>query len=342
MVNLSLLKENIKGVIIAIVVGALVIMIPKVFPAAWPAYKFITSPILDPLLAALLIGILVRFFIKFSDKSIAGFKLTPMLFIPLGVIFYGAVNLNFVKFGTVDPMSIFIIIFVFLAYSTFIYFLSTVFNIDSKTTYLITTGSVICGASAITIASDAVDAEPDQVSKSLISVFITALFALFVAFPLIVLIFKMTGMDYTIMSGALMQFTGLVKAAVMNHTGDKNLADLGVSIKAIRYIFLLILIPLFSSFVKGKFHTPWYLWGFLAAGLLFSFFPSLVKSLNPILKPALDYLWGVSLAAIGLNANLKVLFSKDGMKTLLVSLISFLFAVFIFLALYIPLKGLTL
>lgn len=332
MANINSLKQGWGGVAMAVLVGVVAVFIREMSG----------TPVLDPLFIALAIGIILRSFLKFSDNHIAGLKITPMLLIPIGVILYGAVNLDFVKITAVEPMIIFIIVFAFLGNAALIFFLSDLLGIKPKIASLITAGSAICGASAIAITSDAVEAEPDDVSNSLIPVFISALFGLFIFLPFLAIIFKITGIDYSIMSGALLQFTGFVREAVVNApfagSGTSDLMSLALSVKAVRFIGLLILIPIFASFVKRKFYIPWYLIAFLAAGILFSYTPSLAKALNPILEPILTYLWSIAMGAIGLNANLKILFSKEGAKTLAISLISFIVTTGIFLGMYLPLR----
>ena len=325
MISIKAIQQNWYGIFLAMVVGSVAVLINE----------FFDSPILDPLLVALVIGIVLRTFIKFNNKFIPGFVLTPMLFIPVGVIFYGAVNLDFVKFASVNPMFYFMVAVVFIVYITSVFLLGTLFDIKEKVTYLITTGSAICGASAIAITSDAIDAEPDDVSNSLIPVFASALLGLFVIFPFVSNLFNMSAMDYGIMSGALLQFTGFVKAAA---SGSGDLVELALSVKAVRYLGLLILIPLFSSFAKGRVHVPWYLWAFLGAGILFSFMPDIAKELKPIFKPTLNLLWAIAMAAIGLNASIKSLFSKKGLQAFAVSFISFLIATGIFLGMYLMLR----
>lgn len=332
MVNMATIKQGWSGTAVAVLVGIAAILIGKIF----------NSPILDPLFVALVIGIVLRSFIKFNDNSAIGFKITPMLFIPIGVVLYGAVNLNFVEFSNMHPLSIFAVIFVFLCYAGFVYLLSFMMKIDLKTAYLILTGSAICGASAIAIASDAVEAEPDDVSKSLIAVFISALAGLFIFLPLAGVLLKMSGADYGIMAGALLQFTGFVKAAILNLPvpGDiKEIMPLALSVKAARYMGLILLIPLLASSIKRKFHVSWYMWLFVLAGLLFSFVPGVSKALSAVSKETLTYLWSIAMGAIGLNANLKVLFSKDGIKAFAVAFISFILTALVFLAMYIPTRS---
>jgi len=201
--------------------------------------------------------------------------------------------------------------------------------LKEKVSYLVATGSTICGASAIAITSRAIDAEPDEVSTSLISVFITALAGLFLILPLIASYFKISELNYGVFSGAVLQFTGFVKASVAH--SSSLVKTTALSVKAVRYLGLLFVTPLFASFVKGKFYIPWFLWAFLASGLLFSFAPGLAQATKPLFKPILTVLWSIAMGAVGLNASLKALFTKDGFKALAASFISFIIAVGVFL-----------
>ena len=268
-------------------------------------------------------------FIKFDDKFTSGFSMAPLIFIPIGVIFYGARNLNFVKFASVDTNNIFLVLITFIVYIISALLLSYLFGLKEKVSYLITCGSAICGASAIAITSKSIDAEPDDVSFSLISVFISALIGLFIVLPCLALYFEISDVNYGVLSGALLQFTGFVKVSVTNMSSEVK--AIALSVKAVRYVGLLFLIPLFASLAKNRPYVPWFLWAFIGAGLLFTFMPELAKALSPIFKLILTVLWSIAMGAIGLNANCKILFSKYGVKTLAVSFISFMVATGIFL-----------
>ncbi|MBU0468167.1 MAG: putative sulfate exporter family transporter [Candidatus Omnitrophica bacterium] len=304
-----------KGVLIATLVGLAAVLIETF--AEWP--------ILDPLVIAMVIGISLRSFIKFDDDIISGFKLAPSLFIPIGVIFYGAVSLNFTSFIQVDPNYIFTLFIVFIVYIVSGLFLSSVFRLNEKVGYLITAGSAICGASAIAITTKAIDADSDDVSVSLIVVFLSALIGLFIVLPVVASVFNLSELDYAIFSGVVMQFTGFVKAAVSGFSEEVKMVAL--SVKAVRYVGLLFLIPLFASFSKGKLTIPWYLFAFLAAGIIFTLMPDLAKVLKPAFKIILNVLWSIAMGAIGLNANLKKIFTKSGIKAFAVSFLAFIVAV---------------
>ncbi len=307
-----------KGIFLAAVIGITAVLISTL--ANWP--------ILDPLVVALLIGIILKSFIPLNSKMIISLKLAPTFFIPIGVIFYGATSLNFIKTFAVDTNYIFMLFIVFMVYILSGYLLSHLFGLNEKTGYLIATGSAICGASAIAITSDAIDAEAEDVSNSLISVFISALIGLFIILPFLSKHFNLTGLEYGFFSGTVLQFTGFVKASVGTYA--KDVQSLAMSVKAVRYMGLIFLVPLFGSFVKGKVYIPWYLWAFVGAGVLFTFMPDLAKWLVPSFKIILNVLWSIAMAAIGLNANMRTIFTKVGLRALAASLIAFLLACGIF------------
>ena len=317
--EINRIRHSWKGIVIASLIGSMAVSIER----------FTQWTVLDPLVVALIIGAAIRSFVKFDDVTISGFALTPSVFIPVGVIFYGAANLNFAKFAKVDPSDIFILLIAFVMYVISALSLASLFNLKEKVSYLIATGSAVCGASAIVITSKAIDAEPDDISNSLLPVFLSALIGLFILIPMAVSYFRISELEYGVLCGAILQFTGFVKTAVVNSPDVvKNVA---LSIKAVRYMGLLFFIPLFASFVKGKFYIPWYLWAFLGSGIMFSFMPNIAAIMRPTLKLILNVLWSVAMGAIGLNVNIKTLFTRTGFKAFVVSFISMIVAMGVYL-----------
>lgn len=277
----------------------------------------------------MVIGIIIRARVGYNKKLIPGFILTPLIFIPIGIIFYGAVNLNFVKFAEINIGLMVLLLVIMLVYFGVILFLGRLLKQKKQITYLVATGSAICGALAIAITAPAVDAEPDDVSISLISVFIAAAFGLFILLPFIAGLLGLNNQIYALLSAMTLQFTGFVKAATGSFV--KEISTLALSVKAARYLGLLITIPLFASLTKKKFYIPWFLWAFLGAGFLFSYIPAIAKPLTLIFKPTLDILWSIAMAAIGLNADIRVLLSDNGVKSLFMAFGGFIVAVLVFL-----------
>jgi len=314
----EMLKKGWTGFSLAIILGVI----------AYGIKRFAGSPLADSLLIGMLMGIVIKFIIGKDEELEPGFKLAPIIFIPIGIIFYGAINLDFVQFAGIKPGLLVLLLVIVLVYFASILFLGKLLKQKNKISYLTATGSAICGASAIAITSPAVDAEPDDASISLISVFIIASLGLFILFPFISNLLNLTNETFSLLSAMTLQFTGFVKAATGGFSPE--LAGFALSIKAARYLGLLIAIPLFSSFIKKKFHVPWFLWAFLLAGLLFSFVKPLAEILNPSFKLLLGIFWSTAMAGIGLNADLKYLLSNDGIKAMVMAFAGFILAIIAF------------
>jgi uncharacterized integral membrane protein (TIGR00698 family) len=331
------MKEGWAGLLLAILIGAVGYGIRIVTKA----------PIVDPLLVAMIIGIIIRTTMRDSKKLQLGFTFAPAIFIPLGIVFYAANNLNFVKFAKVEISMIALLIVIIVVYFAVILLLGKLLGQRKQITYLTATGSGICGASAIAITAPTVEAEPDDISISLLSVVLAAFVGLFIIFPFIATLFGVTGKIYCLLSGTVLQFTGFVKAAVGNipylrtELPEKELVSLALSIKAVRYLGLLIAIPLFASLIRRRFYVPWILLAFLGAGLLGTWIYSAneifyANTVAPLIKPIYDISWSIAMAAVGLNADVKKLLSNNGTKAVVMAFAGFFAATAtFFIGLYI-------
>jgi len=313
----SVPKESL-GIILSVGIGLAAVILREVS----------RSPLFDPFFLSLALGIFIKFFMKPKDEFLLGIKKAPSLFIPIGVLLYGALNLNFQKIVSVKIDFIFLTLLVFIVFVLTSLTLSMLLGLKEKTGHLLTAGSSICGVSAIAITSQAIDADSDDISISLIAVFASALFGLFILLPLVNFFLRLSDTNYAVLSGSVLQITGFVKVAVRNLSLDAQ--TIASSVKTVRYLGLLFLVPVFGSLIKGKVHIPWFLWGFLVAGLFFSCFQQMAVILEPVLKPVLNVLWSVAMAAIGLNTNPNVIFSEKGIKAFVVSFVSLVVGVVIF------------
>ncbi len=282
------------------------------------------AAIIDPLVLALLAGILVRSLFAGRSPFFASSFAACRLFIPFGIVFYAAENLNFIKLGQLSPGMLLLLIAVILAYFGGVFLLGRLLGQRLKITCLVATGSAICGASAIAITSPAVEAEPDDVSVSLLAVTLAALLGLFIVVPFLATLLGVTGTAFGLLAGSIMQFTGFVKEAVQRMpylAGDSGLelARFAVAIKAGRYLGLLIAIPLVASVVRRRVYLPWSLWAFLLAGILGTWLYQYdaafyQQSIAPFSRPAYQISWGAAMAAVGLNADVRQLLSDNGVK----------------------------
>jgi len=324
---LSIKKEDWRVIGISVLIGSL----------AYGIKVATSSPFVDPLLLAMVIGIATRT-IGSSWLTGVGYSVAPRILIPLGIVFYGLKNLNFVKIAHTEKSALILVIVIMLVYYGVIFYLGNLFKQRKQIIYLTATGSAICGASAIVMTSPAVEAEPDDVSVSLLSVALAAFLGLFIFLPFFALLFGLPGEIYALLSGSVLQFTGFVKAAMQNipylksNFSEKELTSLALSIKAIRYMGLLVAIPLFGSLIRRKFYFPGFLWAFLGAGILGSWIYSVhltfySQTLTPLIAPIYNISWSIAMAAVGLNADIRQLFSYHGTKALMMAFGGFMGAV---------------
>ncbi len=297
---------------------------------AYGLATLLRTPVADPLVIAIVAGVIVRTAIGRQTRCHEGFAAAPLVCIPAGIMFYAVKNLDFVVYARMQPTSIVLAALVVLVYFATILLLGRLLGQKDRISYLTAAGSGICGASAIAIASPAVDADSDDISVSLLAVTIAALVALFTLLPFVATTVGMTDQTYGLLSGSVLQMTGFVKAAVASlpflsrELSDKELASLALSIKAARYLGLLVAIPLFASLMRKRLYVPWVLWLFLGAGLLGTAVHAAdqqfyVATLIPTIKPVYGISWSIAMAAIGLNADVRQLLSNNGAKALIMA-----------------------
>src|SRR3989339_1480413 len=241
--------------------------------ASYATEKIAGDSFADPLLLALIIGITLRSMLNFNQKIIDFFKLAPKILIPVGIIFYALKNLNFVKYSKNDPMLILLTFGVVAVYFLSIIVAGKLLKQKKEISYLVAASSGICGASAIAVTSYAMDAESDDVSVSLIAVTFVGLLALFVVLPFVGTILGLDNEVYALFAGTTMQYTGFVKAAMnyipplVEKVDALYAAKLALSVKALRYLALIVAIPVFGSVRKNKLYTVGILLIFIVGGV---------------------------------------------------------------------------
>jgi uncharacterized integral membrane protein (TIGR00698 family) len=302
------------------------------------------SPIADPLVIALVFGIILRTVLGDREDLKPGFSAAPAIFLPIGIIFYGANNLNFMRLSMVEPRIIMLVVVIMAVYFGVILLLGKKMNQKDQITYLTAAGSAICGASAIAVTSPAVDADADDISVSLLSVTIVSFTGVSMLLPFLSAVLNLSHETFSELAGSTLQFTGLVRIAPLisfpaSQETMPGMIKLAISIKAVRYLALIIAIPLFASLIRKRFSIPWYLWAFLLAGfagtMLFRFDAEIFSTtFVPIVNPVHNISWAIAMAAIGLNADIKKLLSSSGARAMTMSFAGYFAAVLVFLAEY--------
>jgi len=298
------------------------------------------SNLLDPLVVSMVLGVVVRTWLGAGSRLGPGPALATRILLPVGIVFYAFTNLNFGKVLELPASMSALLVAVVVVFFFATLLLGRAFRLRRQIAYLTATGSAICGASAIAITSRAVDAEPDDVSTSLLAVTFAAVLCLFIFLPFLAAASGFAGETYALLAGSVLQFTGFVKVAVRNlpyletTSSPERLTSLALSVKAARYLVLIAAIPIVASLARKRLFLPAALWYFLGAGAagsaMYAAAPAMHEGLAPLATAVHSASWSVALASIGLQADARVLLSNNGAKALGVAVLGSVIATAVF------------
>ena len=318
-----------------------------------------TSPF-DPLALALLIGLLVNNIVRASawqglsqpdrtnrtprlvkerSRFQAGAALALRFILPAGVILYGTqLDLNaLAPLGSGSQLIwiVLLVILTMIAFYVFIFWLNALWHLPTKTSELIASGSAVCGPASIIVLSPTIEAEPEDTSVSLLSITAVGLFGLMI-YPLLRSYLSLPDALYAVLSGATLQYTGLVQAAVAGM--EPALVDYALAINSLR-IIMLVVVSLLTALlhtrlrsgnaVRDAFKRNWFIVPFIVLALLVSFVPAL-KPLFVSLRPWTSFLLALAAGCIGLVVDINNVI-RHGVRPLLVSLFGWIVVVIIFL-----------
>lgn len=232
--------------------------------AAASLLPWVSAPI------ALLAGILLTNFFRSTtakSKSSLVKRLLQLSIIGLG---FGMNINNALEVGKEGLLlTIFTLVFVFLLG----WGLSKVFGLDKKIAYLISSGTAICGGSAIAAVAPLIKANEKEISIAIGTVFVLNAVALFV-FPVIGHLLELTQHDFGIWSAIAIHDTSSVVGAASQY-GEEAL-EIATTVKLSRALWIIPLsimtAIIFRQTEKGiKF--PYFILLFISAMLISSWLP---------------------------------------------------------------------
>jgi uncharacterized integral membrane protein (TIGR00698 family) len=195
--------------------------------------------------------------------------------------------------------------------------LGALLKIDRKTTHLISSGTAICGGSAIAAVAPVVRADEKQISVALGIVFILNALALFI-FPWAGNLLQMTASQFGLWSAIAIHDTSSVVGAASRYdeilsglAGGKpsiRTLEIATTIKLARALWIIPLALITALFFKGsqKVKIPWFIAFFILAMLINTYVPGF-QAFSPIL---------VAIAKAGLVLTLFFIGAGLSMKTI--------------------------
>jgi uncharacterized integral membrane protein (TIGR00698 family) len=186
------------------------------------------------------------------------------------------------------------------------YLLGKLLKVEFKTSHLISCGTAICGGSAIAAVAPVIEAEEDQISVSLGTVFILNSLALFI-FPLLGAAFHLTQHQFGIWSAIAIHDTSSVVGAAAKY-GEEAL-QIATTIKLARALWIApvaMLTAWFFSEKSARFYIPLFILLFLLASVTRTYVP----------LPEAFYETIVFLAKKGLTVTLFLIGASLSIKTI--------------------------
>lgn len=192
------------------------------------------------------------------------------------------------------------------------YFIGKLLRVKDKTSTLISSGTAICGGSAIAAVGPAIGAEHEEMSVSLGTVFVLNSVALF-AFPLIGHGLGLTQNQFGIWSAIAIHDTSSVVGASQAY-GEQAMA-MATTVKLARALWIAPVALLFAFIYrrsdagsKAKLAVPWFVFLFVGAAAVRTYappfvLPSLFDSLVNLAKAGMT----VTLFLIGASLNPRTL-----------------------------------
>jgi uncharacterized integral membrane protein (TIGR00698 family) len=159
------------------------------------------------------------------------------------------------------------------------YFVGKLVNVKARTSTLISSGTAICGGSAIAAVGPAINAEADEMSVSLATVFVLNSIALFL-FPVIGHSIGLSQNQFGVWAAIAIHDTSSVVGAAGTY-GSEALA-IATTVKLAR-AFWIAPVTLFFAFIyrkqideKTKVAVPWFIFLFLLATAFRTYAPAVI------------------------------------------------------------------
>jgi len=162
------------------------------------------------------------------------------------------------------------------------YLIGRLFKIDRKTSHLISSGTAICGGSAIAAIAPLIQADEKQMSVSLGTVFILNSIALFI-FPLIGHTLHLTDDQFGLWCAIAIHDTSSVVGAATKF--GPHAIEVATTVKLARALWIipvsLVTAAAFKS-GKGKIKIPWFIFIFILAIIANTYWTG-ISALSPYL-----------------------------------------------------------
>lgn len=312
------IKENVKGIILSLIIALAAVYLGSVFPLVGGA------------VFGILLGITFGNTIGRPEGTAKGIHFTSKKVLQWAIIVLGG-GLSLNQVYRTGISSLYIMLFTLSAAFITAYLFGKLLKIPFKMTSLIGMGTAICGGSAIAAISPIIEAEDQEIAYAISTVFMFNVIAV-VIFPALGRMMAMTQHGFGLWAGTAINDTSSVVAAAYSYGNEAGAYATIVKLTRTTMIIPISLIfAVFMAFKKEKeaekrhVHYnfikifPWFILWFLAASLLNT--AGIINQQAAVFcTEAGKFMIVLALSAIGLHSDFRAMV-KTGLKPMLLGLI---------------------
>jgi uncharacterized integral membrane protein (TIGR00698 family) len=293
--------------------------------------RIFAHPYIEALVIAILLGMAIRSFWNPSERWKSGIAFSAKQLLEVAVMLLGA-SISFAAIVASGMLLIAAIVGTVVVTLAVSFSLSRMLGLPTKLSILIASGNSICGNSAIAAVAPVIGAHGDDIASSISFTAILGVLMV-LGLPLLIPLLQLSATQYGILAGLTVYAVPQVLAATV--PAGLVSTQIGTLVKLVRVLMLGPLVVA-MSLIAPRLHgntapaqpvkrvspfklVPWFIIGFLvlAAFRSFQIIPDLVVA--PITKLA-AVLTIVSMAALGLGVDIRVLSNVGGRVTVAVTL----------------------
>jgi uncharacterized integral membrane protein (TIGR00698 family) len=290
--------------------------------------RLFAHPYVEALVLAILLGMAVRSFWKPSERWQAGIAFSAKQLLEVAVMLLGA-SVSFAAImasGIALLGAIAAVVAVTLAFS---FALSRMLGLSTRLSILIACGNSICGNSAIAAVAPVIGADGDEIASSISFTAILGVMMV-LGLPLLVPLLQLSATQYGILAGLTVYAVPQVLAATL--PAGLVSTQIGTLVKLMRVLMLgpiVVGLSLLAPRLQGGEHrrtgvgffrlVPWFILGFLALAALRSL-DVVPPAVTGPLTAITGFLTVLSMAALGLGVDVRVLATVGGRATAAVTL----------------------
>jgi len=320
--SVSRLAALIPGVLLCIVVAGV--------SAALEAAErhLFAHPYVEALVLAILLGMAVRSFWNPSERWQAGIAFSAKQLLEVAVMLLGA-SISFAAIAASGAALLGAIAATVVVTLGLSFGISRMLGLSTRLSILIACGNSICGNSAIAAVAPVIGADGDDIASSISFTAILGVMMV-LGLPLLIPLLQLSATQYGILAGLTVYAVPQVLAATV--PAGLVSTQIGTLVKLMRVLMLgpivvglSLLAPRLHGGVRGKASVgffrlvPWFILGFLALSVLRSLDIVPATVIGP-LTAVTGFLTVVSMAALGLGVDVRVLATVGGRVTAAVTL----------------------